>query len=129
MADTIENDDILEDAMTPEEKEAHETAEAEAELARQERIESLAKVLVKHRDAAITFRVGSGIERQWAEDQAYYEGSDDNARSEYYKGLTQDSPLIKKAKSLPHPVEQTLAYRLQTISLCPFDMSCKWAPQ
>lgn len=129
MADTIENDDILEDAMTPEEKEAHETAEAEAELARQERIESLAKVLVKHRDAAITFRVGSGIERQWAEDQAYYEGSDDNARSEYYKGLTQDSPLIKKAKSryrsrvflnITRPYVETAASKVIEV-LCPTD--------
>lgn len=95
MAD-IENEDVLEEALSPEELEAHEAAEAEAELARQERVEALAKVLVKHRDAAITFRVASGIERQWAEDQAYYEGSDDNARSEYYKGLTDSAPLIKK---------------------------------
>ena len=32
--------------------------------------------------------------------------------------------LMKKARSLPHPVEKILVYRLQTISLCPSDMSC-----
>ena len=58
--------------------------------------EKLGQVLVKRRDDAVKFRVASGIERQWAEDQAYYEGEDETGRSLYYKGLTMDSPMIAK---------------------------------
>jgi hypothetical protein len=73
---------------------AEEAAAQEAKNA--ELRDKLGQVLVKRRDDAVKFRVGSGIERQWAEDQAYYEGEDETGRSLYYKGLTMDSPMIAK---------------------------------
>jgi hypothetical protein len=85
--------------MSPEELEALEEAAVAAKLAEEERREQLGKILVKHRNDAIQFRQNSGIEQQWAEDQAYYEGSDDTAKSIYYKGTTPESPLIAKPKN------------------------------
>ncbi len=61
--------------------------------------QKLAQVLVKRRDEAIRFRAASGIERQWAEDQAYYEGEESTSKSSYYKGMTLDSPLLAKPKN------------------------------
>lgn len=96
-----EEDEVLSalDEMTPEQLEELEAAAARAAQDQADLRDKLAKVLVKHRDTAVTYRRASGIEQQWAEDQAYYEGADDNARSTYYKGLTQDAPLIKKTQA------------------------------
>lgn len=87
------------DEMTPEELELLEEAAVAAKQQEEELREKLSQVLVKHRDDAVKFRTASGIERQWAEDQAYYEGEDESAKTLYYKGLTQESPLIAKPKS------------------------------
>lgn len=89
--------DILED-LSDEELQALEDAAVEKRIKDEERRNMLASILTKDRDAAVTFRQTSGIEMQWAEDQAYYEGADDSARTEYYKGLTAGTPLITKTK-------------------------------
>ena len=52
------------------------TADQNAQDARQARIESLAKSLLTKRDEAISARAASGIERQWREDQRAFEGLD-----------------------------------------------------
>ena len=88
----------LED-LTPEELEALEEMAVAAKQAEEELRAKLGQVLVKHRDDAVKFRTASGIENQWAEDQAYYEGEDETQKTLYYKGLTTDSPLIAKPKS------------------------------
>ena len=101
MLDRPENEEPLSalDEMSPEDLAAAEAlAEAEAE-AQRERRERLAKVLVAHRDEAVKYRLTSGIETQWAEDQAYYEGRDETDKTLYYKGLSDSSPLIAKPKS------------------------------
>lgn len=85
--------------LTPEELEALELAASEAKLAQEERREKLTQVLLKHRNAAIKFRHASGIENQWADDQAYYEGEDESVRSAWYKGVSGGSPLIAKPKA------------------------------
>lgn len=85
--------------LTPEELEALEEMATAAKLAEEETRDQLGQVLVKHRDDAVKFRNASGIEQQWAEDQAYYEGEDETSKTLYYKGLTGDSPLIAKPKS------------------------------
>jgi len=88
----------LED-MTEDELQALEDAAGAVKMAEAERREALGKILAKHRDEAVTYRQNSGIEQQWAEDQAYYEGEDESAKTLYYKGTTADSPLIAKPKS------------------------------
>lgn len=98
MEETMQQDEQLLD-LSPEELEALEDAAAEQKARDEERILALSQILVKDRDAAVTFRLNSGIEQQWAEDQAYYEGADDNLRSEYYKGLTAGTPLVAKTKA------------------------------
>jgi hypothetical protein len=87
------------EALSDEDLEALEEAAAVAEARLEEMREALGKVLIKHRDAAITYRNNSGIEQQWAEDQAYYEGQDETSKTRYYKGTSQDSPLIAKPKN------------------------------
>lgn len=62
--------------MTPEQLEELEAAAIEEERIEEERRVALGQLLVKHRNAAVTYRITSGIERQWQEDQAYYEGRD-----------------------------------------------------
>lgn len=88
----------LED-LTPEELEALEEMAVAAKQAEEELRMKLGQVLVRHRDDAVKFRLASGIETQWAEDQAYYQGEDETAKTIYYKGLTTESPLIAKPKS------------------------------
>ena len=90
--------DVLEE-MSPEELEALEEAAVAKAQAEDERREQLGQILVRHRDEAVKYRLNSGIEQQWAEDQAYYEGQDDNERTLYYKGLGASSPLIAKPKA------------------------------
>lgn len=90
--------DVLEE-MSPEELEALEEAAAAKTQLENERREQLGQILVRHRDEAVKYRLNSGIEQQWAEDQAYYEGQDDNERTLYYKGLGASSPLIAKPKA------------------------------
>lgn len=97
----FENEEVLDslDELSAEELEALEeaaSAKAQAEL---ERREQLGQILVKHRDEAVKYRLNSGIEQQWAEDQAYYEGQDESDRTLYYKGLGTSSPLIAKPKA------------------------------
>ena len=87
------------DALSPEEMEALEEAASAKAQADAERREQLGQILVRHRDEAVKYRLNSGIEQQWAEDQAYYEGQDDNERTVYYKGLGSSSPLIAKPKA------------------------------
>ena len=91
--------DVVEDRQRPEELEALEEAAIAAAIAEEERREQLGQVLVRHRDDAVTFRQNSGIEEQWAEDQAYYEGQDETSKTLYYKGTSASSPLIAKPKN------------------------------
>jgi hypothetical protein len=86
-------------ALTEEELEILEEAAVAAKAAEEERREQLGQVLVRHRNDAVTFRQNSGIEAQWAEDQAYYEGQDETSKTAYYKGTSADSPLIAKPKN------------------------------
>lgn len=90
--------EVLEE-MSPEELEALEGAALAAKAEKEERLLKLSQVLVKHRDDAVKFRAASGVEQRWAEDQAYYEGEDESARTQFYKGMTQNTPLIAKPKS------------------------------
>ena len=90
--------DAIED-LTPEELEALEEAAAAEKLQQEELRQKLGQVLVTHRDSAVKFRNASGIEQQWAEDQAYYEGQEETTRNLWYKGTDMSSPLIAKTKS------------------------------
>ena len=96
-----ENEEVLDvlEEMSPEELEALEEAAVAKTQLENERREQLGQILVRHRDEAVKYRLNSGIEQQWAEDQAYYEGQDDNERTLYYKGLGASSPLIAKPKA------------------------------
>lgn len=49
---------------------------------RVDRIESLGAAIAKKRDAAVKFRMSSGIEEDWSEDEESYQGIDDANRSE-----------------------------------------------
>ena len=73
--------------------------EKDREFKHEELREKLAQVLLKRRNEAVRYRAGLGIETQWAEDQAYYEGEEDSSRVGYYKGMTIGSPLIAKPKN------------------------------
>ena len=97
----FENEEVLDslDELSAEELEALEEAASAKAQAEFERREQLGQILVKHRDEAVKYRLNSGIERQWAEDQAYYEGQDESDRTLYYKGLGTSSPLIAKPKA------------------------------
>jgi len=88
------------DQLSEEDMAALEEAAMMKEIEDEQQRFQLGQVLAKHRDEAIKFRSGSGIERQWAEDQAYYEGEDETAKTLYYKGLTTDSPMIAKPKNV-----------------------------
>lgn len=92
--------------MSPEEQAAAEmmledmlNEEQQREREQEELREKLGQVLIKRRDEAIKYRGASGIERQWAEDQAYYEGEEDSSKTAYYKGMTLGSPLLAKPKN------------------------------
>jgi len=65
--------------------------------------EQLAQVLLKRRDQAVRYRAGLGIETQWAEDQAYYEGEEESSRVAYYKGMTLGSPLLASPRTTSSP--------------------------
>lgn len=97
----VENEEVLHalDDMSPEELGALEEAALAQKQGDLERREQLGQILVKHRDEAVKYRLNSGIEQQWAEDQAYYEGQDESDRTLYYKGLGTSSPLIAKPKA------------------------------
>ena len=73
--------------------------EKNREFKHEELREKLAQVLLKRRNEAVRYRAGLGIETQWAEDQAYYEGEEDGSRVGFYKGMTIGSPLIAKPKN------------------------------
>lgn len=93
-------DELVED-LNPEQAEALQALIDDAEdvnRRHEEMREKLCQVLIKRRDSAVKYRAGSGIERQWAEDQAYYEGEEDTARTSYYKGLTLEAPLTERPK-------------------------------
>jgi len=98
--------ELPDEAMSPEEQAAAEMMledmlnEEQRRKQDQEEIrDKLAQVLIKRRDEAIKYRSASGIERQWAEDQAYYEGEEDSSKTAYYKGMTLGSPLLAKPKN------------------------------
>ena len=99
MIDTEDNPLSALDEMSPDELAAAEEAAAAHEVEQGDKRDQLAKILVAHRDEAVKYRLASGIETQWAEDQAYYEGRDESEKTLYYKGLTDTSPLIAKPKS------------------------------
>jgi len=91
--------------------------------------EQLAQVLLKRRDQAVRYRAGLGIETQWAEDQAYYEGEEESSRVAYYKGMTLGSPLLAKPKNdfkskiflnITRPYVETAASKVIEV-LCPVD--------
>lgn len=85
--------------LSDEELQVLEEAALKAAQDQVDRREKLGEVLIKHRNAAITFRRTSGIETQWAEDQAYYEGSDESSKTDYYKGSSTSGGLIAKQKT------------------------------
>ena len=89
--------ELLQDMLVSPEQAAQEQHVLEQQ--QEELRQKLGQVLVKRRDEAIRFRAASGIERQWAEDQAYYEGEESTSKSSYYKGMTLDSPLLAKPKN------------------------------
>ena len=91
--------------------------------------EQLAQVLLKRRDQAVRYRAGLGIETQWAEYQAYYEGEEESSRVAYYKGMTLGSPLLAKPKNdfkskiflnITRPYVETAASKVIEV-LCPVD--------
>lgn len=103
--------------------------EKDREFKHEELRTKLAQVLVKRRDQAVRYRAGLGIEAQWAEDQAYYEGEEDSSRVAYYKGMTIGSPLIAKPKNdfksnvflnITRPYVETAASKVIEV-LCPVD--------
>lgn len=117
------------DELTPEEMQTMEEALIAQQQKELEMREQLAQVLAKHRDDAVRYRHGSGIEQQWSEDQAYYEGRDESSRSMYYKGMTTAAPLIAKRKSryrskvflnITRPYVETAASKVIEV-LCPTD--------
>ena len=98
--------ELPDEPMSPEEQAAAEmmledmlNEEQRREQEQEEIRDKLAQVLIKRRDEAIKYRSASGIERQWAEDQAYYEGEEDSSKTAYYKGMTLGSPLLAKPKN------------------------------
>ncbi len=98
--------ELPQEPMSPEEQAAAEmmledmlNEEQRREQEQEEIRDKLAQVLIKRRDEAIKYRSASGIERQWAEDQAYYEGEEDSSKTAYYKGMTLGSPLLAKPKN------------------------------
>lgn len=97
----IELEPGLEESLTEEQVEALQALVDETEeVARrhEEMREKLSLVLIKRRDSAVKYRAGTGIERQWAEDQAYYEGQEETDRTNYYKGLSFSAPLVEKPR-------------------------------
>jgi hypothetical protein len=122
----------LEEALTPEQAAALADLVDEAEEIKrkhEEMRDNLAKVLVDRRDAAVKYRASNGIEQQWADDQAYYEGEDETGQSQWYKGLTMNAPLIQKPKSqyrskvflnITRPYVETAASKVVEV-LCPVD--------
>lgn len=108
MNEQVDLDQFLGEELTIEQSEALEAIaedERNLEIKREELRTQLGQVLVRHRDEAVKYRLSSGIEQQWAEDQAYYEGEDDTARSAYYKGMTPNAPLISR------PTSQTTRFK------------------
>lgn len=97
----MDNNEVLigTEDMSEEELQVLEDAALQAKMDAEDRRGVLGKLLVEHRDAAVKFRGSSGIEVQWAEDQAYYEGQDDNAKTRFYKGTTLSAPLLSKPKA------------------------------
>ena len=69
---------------------------------REKKLDALGGVIAKLRDEAVTARRESGFERQWKEDEEYYEGIDDLNRNtnQYIKprsdtgGLTQNKVIV-----------------------------------
>lgn len=103
--------------------------EKDREFKHEELREKLAQVLLKRRDQAVRYRAGLGIETQWAEDQAYYEGEEESSRVAYYKGMTLGSPLLAKPKNdfkskiflnITRPYVETAASKVIEV-LCPVD--------
>lgn len=103
--------------------------EKNREFKHEELREKLAQVLLKRRNEAVRYRAGLGIETQWAEDQAYYEGEEESSRVAYYKGMTLGSPLLAKPKNdfkskiflnITRPYVETAASKVIEV-LCPVD--------
>lgn len=68
-------------------------------LEKNKRLDVLGKIVAKIRDEAVTMRKQSGFERQWADDEDYYEGVDDfNPRTiaDYNKPRSKDGVLTEK---------------------------------
>jgi hypothetical protein len=64
---------------------------------REKKLDGLGKVIAKIRDEAVTARRESGFERQWKEDEEYYEGIDDLNRNvaQYIKPRSDTGGLIQ----------------------------------
>ena len=64
---------------------------------REKKLDSLGKVIAKIRDEAVTARRESGFERQWKEDEEYYEGIDDLNRNvaQYIKPRSDTGGLVQ----------------------------------
>lgn len=64
---------------------------------REKKLDALGKVIAKIRDEAVTARRESGFERQWKEDEEYYEGIDDLNRNvaQYIKPRSDTGGLVQ----------------------------------
>ena len=64
---------------------------------REKKLDGLGKVIAKIRDEAVTARRESGFERQWKEDEEYYEGIDDLNRNvaQYIKPRSDTGGLVQ----------------------------------
>ncbi len=64
---------------------------------REKKLEGLGKVIAKIRDEAVTARRESGFEKQWKEDEEYYEGIDDLNRNvaQYIKPRSDTGGLVQ----------------------------------
>lgn len=111
--------------LTPEQLEEFERAAIEAERKEEERRVALGQLLAKHRDAAVTYRITSGIERQWQEDQAYYEGRDGSTeiKASILKGGKDANGSAYKSKvflNITRPYVETAASKVIEV-LAPAD--------
>ncbi|NIB43807.1 hypothetical protein HBA55_29665 [Pseudomaricurvus alkylphenolicus] len=74
--------EALQASLSDDDLEALHTAMDKHEAMLGEKLQKLSRVIAEKRSEAIEYRVSSGIEKQWDEDEEHYEGVDDANRSE-----------------------------------------------
>ena len=76
--------------------------EEDQSVQKNKRLDALGRIVARIRDEAVAMRKQSGFERQWAEDEDYYDGVDDyNQRSiaDYNKPRSKDGVLTEKSSA------------------------------